>query len=86
MDNWIKVTDSLPKIPKGDYAVTVLVTMFDSIYESIKPGYGSYVATSSFTDGTFRTLYFGDYDVEWKPCCHPVIAWQYMPEPCSHET
>jgi len=81
MEKWVKVTDALPEIPEGKYGITVLVTMFDIIYEEINPGYGSYVTTSSFRDGIFKTLYYGDDDIYWGPCGDPVVAWQYMLEP-----
>jgi len=83
MTTWIKVTDALPEIPEGKYGITVLVTIFDSIYEEVAPGYGSHVSTASFgRDGIFKTLYYANDDVEWGPSGDPVIAWQYMPEPC----
>jgi len=47
-DKWISVKDSLPLIPKGKYGVSVLVAVFDHVYEEINPGHGYDVTTAMY--------------------------------------
>ena len=88
---WISVEDSLPVIPEGDYAVSVLVVSYDPIYNELTNKgymvqsvlYGKWDKSVLFKkaekDG-FMTLYFGE-DVCWGPVSDLVTHWMYLPEP-----
>ncbi len=45
---WIDVKDRLPEIPGGRFGVSVLVAMFDSVYEELNPGHGYEVHEISY--------------------------------------
>lgn len=52
--SWTSVEEALPEIPKGLYAVQVLVTTLDSIHEETCPGCGQYVQTATYGSTTDR--------------------------------
>lgn len=93
---WISVKDKLPKIPKGDYAVAVLVATYDSCYESLCRGYGYNVHEGMFgkrkknelfkgsKKNDFIELYLGK-DFYWGPTIDPVTHWMYLPKPPKYE-
>ena len=77
---WISVEERLPEIPKGKYAVAVLVATFDEVYAECC-GHGYTVTKQSF-DGEFKELvYGGDKAPEWWPSADPVTHWQPLPSP-----
>lgn len=45
---WIPVEKRLPEIPEGTYGISVLVAMFDSIYDELCPGKGYSVEEAMF--------------------------------------
>jgi hypothetical protein len=94
---WISVKDELPKIPKGDYAVAVLVAKYDSFYESLYRGYGYSVRKGmfgkwkkgEFFKGTrkndFMELYHSKNSCCWGPTTDPITHWMYLPDPPQYK-
>jgi len=45
---WISARKRLPEIPEGKYGVSVLVAVFDYVYEEINPGHGYHVSHAHY--------------------------------------
>lgn len=45
---WVSVKDALPVIPKGKYAIQVLIAEFDPVFEEINPGKGYTVRQATY--------------------------------------
>ena len=93
MGEWISVSERLPEIPKENFAVQVLATTFDSLYDSAgkrdgrdvscfsygpTKGPGSFEGTTKELD--FREYWFGEH-AELGPVGDPVTHWMYLPPP-----
>ena len=79
--NWIDVNDRLPVIPKGKYAIEVIVAVFDYVYDELT-GNGYSVTTRMYNDEDgFRELVYGNGGTEWVTSIDPVIYWMYKPDP-----
>lgn len=98
MKDWISVNDSFPEIPEGEYAVSVLVAVFDSVYEELNPGNGYEVYECTFgkreksalfdasKENDFMVLYYGSEDKNiWGTTGDPVTHWMYLPDPPTIE-
>ena len=93
---WVSVRDRLPKIPKGDHAVRVLVASYDSAYESVCRGYGHSVHECMFgrwrksslfkaaRKNDFMELYYGK-EALWGPLMEPITHWMYLPDPPQYK-
>ncbi len=79
--NWISVDDKLPTIPEGKYGVSVLVVMFDYIFEELHPGGGQEVQPSQFFRGEFKQLAYGENGHMWVVPSDKVTHWMYLPDP-----
>jgi hypothetical protein len=93
---WVHVDDGLPEIPKGKYAVSVLVTMFDNMdgpdgtwyvgnciyaFTTDRKGKKNQWFKGSNKEADFQQLYYSPaIDTDWGPTGDPVIYWAYMPE------
>ena len=79
--NWISVTDSLPSMPSDKCGITVLVAVYDSVYEEICPGRGYDVMTMMFDGTNFLEYIVGKNYGFYIPAGDPVTHWMYLPEP-----
>lgn len=94
---WISVKDRLPKIPKGQYGISVLVVTFDEIYDELSHGKGQDVSECTYGllhdchDRRFP-MFKGNKKTEDFYCCYypdgepgpmgdPVTHWMYLPRP-----
>ena len=82
-DCWINVDEALPKIPEGQHAVSVIVSVHDPEYENIRPGRGSHTGHCSYNEERgFMTIgYGGKGQWDFYPMIDPVTHWMYEPEP-----
>ena len=79
---WINVEDRLPVVPEEKYGITVLVAIFNSVYEEINPGHGYEITTMSFWNDVFYSLVIGGEEGScWIPSPNLVTHWMPMPEP-----
>ena len=97
---WIKVTDELPKIPKGKHAVSVLVCEYDPIYDedendptkSRKMGLyvNRFVSYGKYRDYITGLDIFGFCEMlnegGWCPPTDQITHWMYLPEPPDYDT
>lgn len=86
---WINVKDRLPEIPKGKFAVSVIVAEFDRVFEEISPGRGYSVGQKMWMlvpdteEYWFCDLLIGGGDgstTRWDVVSDEVSHWMYLPE------
>ena len=82
LDSWIDVNDHLPTIPPNKYSISVLVVMFDPVFEEIHPGGGATTEECVFDGKQFLEL-GTDGNTGWKfmPTSNPITHWMYKPAP-----
>lgn len=89
---WISVDERLPEIPEGKYAVSVLVSMFDAVFEEINPGYGASTCHATFMKNIpgypdappdFQQMLLGGHKfrVSWAYPADEITHWMYEPDP-----
>ena len=78
--DWVKVEDALPVFPDAKHGVSVLVALYDPVYEEINPGRGSYVSKVLWDGKWFKSIAYGPKDFGWNPCSDIVTHWMYLPE------
>ena len=94
---WISVKDALPKIPKGQYAVSVLAAIYDPAYETLARGRGYSVYSCMFgkwkksklfkgsRKNDFMEFYYGDEEGVWGPLFEKCTHWMYLPTPPQYQ-
>ena len=80
-DGWVSVEERLPEIPKGKFGVSVIVAVFDSVYEEINPGYGTDVQHMIYDGEGFKGLLIGSDCFDYTHTVDPVTHWMYEPDP-----
>ena len=89
---WIPVEESLPVIPDGKYAVSVLVSSFDAVFEEINPGHGASTENATFmknipgypeAEPDFQQMLLGGHKwkVSWAYPSDEITHWMYLPNP-----
>lgn len=83
--SWMPVSESLPEIPPGQHAVSVLAVVYDPVYEEICPGKGRSVESIQYGYDKRRGKMFLDFATGPNgtitvPITDQVTHWMYFPE------
>lgn len=84
---WIDVNERLPEIPEGQFGVSVIVAVYDSMYAEFSGAdgysvYGAVYHTAERGEPDFEALYIGGKEgAEYGPIIDDVTHWMYYPEP-----
>lgn len=87
-NSWYDATKHLPEIPKGMYAIEVIVATWDGDFQDVyecsygktKNRYGDVINNSFTEEEQFMEMYIdGNGKFTWMPIMDKVTHWKYMP-------